>query len=290
MFRHYNDKRIYRNLKINLSTSIVAFCAILFILINFLIARYGLGYESKRIICVSKIDEENIPFLFVFLLSMPLAVALWICPMLKIHDSAFKENEFNNDFLKTLVLIFISFMPLVYFIFISVLNRTSNYIECLCLVSELHMPNYVACGLLIQNCVLIKREWKDDPPEFVKENQAEIKQQKEAKKSEQDKRQYLALIEKSGIRFFIKYYRQILYLPLKDVDITESYSSAEREERLLAAKKIIDLGLSELALSEIIRAYDDILDKDLIDQARKILSEIQKGKSVTSDKHNAIKA
>ena len=118
----------------------------------------------------------------------------------------------------------------------------------------------------------------------------EIEKQQAEKKLERDIKLYLALIEKCGIGFFIKYYRQISRLPLKDVDITESYSFAEREERLLAAKKIIDLGLSELALSEIIRAYDDILDKDLIDQARKILSEIQKGKSVTSDKNNAIKA
>lgn len=99
---------------------------------------------------------------------------------------------------------------------------------------------------------------------------------KAAKKSEQDVQQYLALIEKCGINFFIKYYRQIARLPLKDVAVTESYSSAEREERLFAAKKIIDLGLSELALSEIIRAYDDILDKEVIDLAKELLNEIQK--------------
>ncbi len=97
-----------------------------------------------------------------------------------------------------------------------------------------------------------------------------------AEKSEQDIQQYLALIEKCGIGFFIKYYRQISRLPLKDVDVTENYSSAEREERLLAAKKIIDNGLSELALSEIIRAYDDILDKEVIDRAKELLDEIRK--------------
>lgn len=97
-----------------------------------------------------------------------------------------------------------------------------------------------------------------------------------AKKSEQDIQQYLALIGKCGIGFFIKYYRQISRLPLADVAVTENYSSAEREERLLAAKKIIDSGLSELALTEIIRAYDDILDKAVIDRAKELLDEIRK--------------
>lgn len=103
-----------------------------------------------------------------------------------------------------------------------------------------------------------------------------INNTQETKKYEQDRQQYLALIEKCGIRFFIKYYRQILHLPLKDVDVTENYSSAEREERLLAAKKIIDLGLSELALTEIIRAYNDILDKEVIEHAKVLLDEIRK--------------
>ncbi len=99
---------------------------------------------------------------------------------------------------------------------------------------------------------------------------------KETKKSEQDVQQYLALIEKCGIKFFIKYYHQISRLPLIDVTITENYSSAERQERLLAAQKIINLGLSELALTEIIRAYNDILDKEIIEQAKALLVEIRK--------------
>lgn len=283
MFRHYKDKRIYRNLKISLSTSIISFCVIFIILIYFLIARYGMGYELNQILFVRNIEEDNIALLFFSLLLFPFGVVLGTRNMLKIYYSIFNEKKFNNDYANTLTEIIFSFMPLVLYIFLVAINPKSNYGACLSLVSELHMPIYVACGFLIQNCVLIKREWKENPPDFVRKEQAEKEQQKAAKideqkqkKSEQDIQLYLALIEKCGIGFFIKYYRQISRLPLKDVNVTESYSSAEREERLLAAKKIINLGLSELALSEIIRAYNDILDKEVIDLAKELLAEIRK--------------
>ena len=90
-----------------------------------------------------------------------------------------------------------------------------------------------------------------------------------------DERKYKSLIEKCGIKFFIKYYKQIKRLPLRDVAISENFSPSEREERLLAAKKIIDLNLSEYALSEILKTYGDILDSAEIEQAKTLLEEIK---------------
>ena len=68
-------------------------------------------------------------------------------------------------------------------------------------------------------------------------------------------------------------------MPLRDVTITENYSSTEREERLLAAKKIIDLNLTEFTLNEILKSYSDILNDTEITQAKSLLSELQSNKN-----------
>ena len=124
----------------------------------------------------------------------------------------------------------------------------------------------------------MKREWEANPPrlvqETIKEKQAE--QQMAIDKNNYDK--YKDLIEKSGIKFFIKYYKQIKRLPLRDVTVTENYSSAEREERLIAAKQIIDLNLVEFSLNEILKSYSDILDEEEVAQAKSLLLELQTSK------------
>ncbi|MDE6676366.1 MAG: hypothetical protein K2K12_01460, partial [Clostridia bacterium] len=67
----------------------------------------------------------------------------------------------------------------------------------------------------------------------------------------------------------------IKYLPLRDVTVTESYPPNEKNERILSAKKIIDLGLTEFALNEIINTYRDVLEETEIEQAKFILQEVQ---------------
>ena len=129
---------------------------------------------------------------------------------------------------------------------------------------------------MIWNIVLIKREWKKEPPKFLIYKLKEKEQKKTMKINDQNDKNYKSLIEKSGVKFFIKYYKQIKRLPLRDVAVSENYSSQEREERLLAAKKIIDLGLTEFALREIIAEYSDILDSAEIEQAKSLLSELSK--------------
>ena len=271
MIRQYKNKRIEKNFKItNVLFIISIFLSVLTVII-YLITRY--------VTKTAKVYASE-TFFYTFALATP------IVPML-FTDVAY-ETKNHNAFsiaLGKIIVVHIEVMFLIFFsiIFgiIAALDSTSNYYSFgfdyymgYCFIA--HSFSYVASYILIYNCVLIKREWKENPPDFAKQEYAEKEQQKAAKKTEQDKQLYLALIEKCGIGFFIKYYRQISRLPLKDVNVTESYSSAEREERLLAAKKIINLGLSELALTEIIRAYDDILDKEVIDLAKELLAEIRK--------------
>ncbi|MBP5467086.1 MAG: hypothetical protein J6Y43_05955, partial [Clostridia bacterium] len=85
------------------------------------------------------------------------------------------------------------------------------------------------------------------------------------------------LIEKCGFKFFIKYYEQIKKLPLRDIEIVENYSLEEKQERLYAAKKIIDLNLTEFALNEILTNYD--LNSDEQAKIKTILNKLETNQS-----------
>ena len=63
-------------------------------------------------------------------------------------------------------------------------------------------------------------------------------------------------------------------LPLRDVNVVENYGSAEREERLSAAKKIIDEGMTEIALNEILSTYSNVLKETETRQIKTMLSEL----------------
>lgn len=100
------------------------------------------------------------------------------------------------------------------------------------------------------------------------------KQQKELVKN---KKTGTILIEKCGFKFFIKYYEQIKKLPLRDIEIVENYSLEEKQERLYAAKKIIDLNLTEFALNEILTNYD--LNSDEQAKIKTILNKLETNQS-----------
>ena len=85
-------------------------------------------------------------------------------------------------------------------------------------------------------------------------------------------------------RFFIKYYRQAKRLPLRDVKVTENYSSAEREERLEAVRELIDSGQSEYALQRILEEYGDVLDDSEVQDAKALLAEIEKENHTEDEK------
>lgn len=136
-----------------------------------------------------------------------------------------------------------------------------------------HIPLYIADGFLLH--ILIKREWKENPPEFVIQQQAEKEKAAALKETDAKQKQFRLLIDQCGIKFFIKYYKEIKRMPLRDVEVSENFTPAEREERLSAAKRIIDAGLSEFAFREILHTYADILNETEIQQVRSLLAEWQ---------------
>lgn len=262
MIRQYKNKKIEKNLKISNILFTISICLTVVTVIVYLIIRL-----------VTKTAESN----YIEILFCLFAFLTPTAPMF-FRDLGI-ETESHNDFSNTLwkiVVIHIEVYILVLFTIISgivaaVDGNIDFFLEYAGYCGYFfiaHSFSYIGSYILIYNCVLIKREWKENPPAFYKKKCEE----KERKHNETN---YKQLIEKCGIKFFIKYYKQIKRLPLRDVAISENFSPSEREERLLAAKKIIDLNLSKYALSEILKTYGDILNSAEIEQAKTLLEEIK---------------
>ena len=115
-----------------------------------------------------------------------------------------------------------------------------------------------------------------------------IQESEEARKKaiEQEKttKSYNTLIEQCGTRFFIRYYKQIKNLPMRDIEISENYPYQEKLDRLTAAKKIIDTGLTEFAVNEILKTCSEFLTESEIAQAKEILASLpQSDQSQSTD-------
>ena len=208
---------------------------------------------------------------------------------------SYKESRDNNDVTRIMPYIFFNFIPVAVFavmIFaclIALMAGTygdiSDGVESVSyhlgfmLLSHLFL--IISCGFLIQNCVLIKREWKKNPPQFLikeqlaaAEKQREVNEQARKQKNDEESATCKALLEQCGMQFFIKYYPQLKRLPLPDIDVSDHYFP-ERQVRLTAAKKIVDSGLTECALHYIIETYGDVLSSEVIDRAKSILNEVK---------------
>ncbi len=140
-----------------------------------------------------------------------------------------------------------------------------------------HIFLIISSGFLIQNCVLIKREWKTNPPPFLLKEQKRAAEQAQKQKAEQDIATCKALLEECGMQFFIEYYPQLKRLPISDINVSDHYFP-ERQVRLTAAKKIVDLGLTECALRYIIETFGDIFPEEIIERAKNLLNEIENKK------------
>ena len=199
-----------------------------------------------------------------------------------------KESKQDNDVTRISLYIFINFIPTAVFVAMMLVGLIAaifggyQYISSGVIIISYHLgymlvPRLgliIANGLLIQNCVLIKREWKTNPPQFIIEEQQRVEEEAQKQKLEQDTATCKTLLEECGMQFFIEYYPQIKRLPLRDVTVSDRYLS-EREVRLVAAKKIVDSELSEYAFHYIIDAYSDILPSDAIERAKSLLNEIE---------------
>ena len=154
-----------------------------------------------------------------------------------------------------------------------------------------HIFVFISGGFYIHTYVLVKRDWEENPPVFYKPDwkKAEEKAQsaedrREEREARKEEEHYRRQIEICGARFFIKYYRQAKRLPLRDVKVTENYSSAEREERLEAVRELIDSGQSEYALQRILEEYGDVLDDSEVQDAKALLAEIEKENHTEDEK------
>lgn len=277
MFRVYSNNKIYKNFRRARIFYIIALVIAILIVITDVISTYVINSES--------IDMVRIMF-YMFALLIPLCSRdLKNVKWRKANEDLENEAKNNNDFSKLAALIIYSFSPLIILIidcFIMICTKGYSPFHwayyCGCMFPS-HLFVYIADIFLIQNCALIKEEWKKNPPKFIKEEAAEKARIEQEKAFNQKMDLYQNLIKQCGIKFFIKYYGQIKRLPLRDVTVTENYSSEEREERLLAAKKIIDSGLTVFALSEILKTYSDALNENEIMQAKALLEEIEKSNS-----------
>lgn len=148
---------------------------------------------------------------------------------------------------------------------------------------------------LSENKKIIKNAWLINPPQWLLEEQKQKAEEKiteieETKKKEQQKldeakkKEQQKLIEKCdnllktcGMKFFIKYCKQITSLPIRDVTITENYTQIERWQRLNAAKRIIDSNLTVMALTKTIDDYGNALSEDEVKKAKELIQEYKNG-------------
>ena len=268
MIRKYKNEKIHRNLEIIRVLSFISLIISFIVFIVYLINR-------RR----DFIPDEHLESLFYFgLLFIPFFNLIYACNALKFTPRV--ETKKTNDFKYIILEIILSSYNIIILIFSSIISLLSGKADVLiwanCCGRMLvgHIFSYIALGFLIQNAVLIKKEWKIDTPYFIKKEKAIKQQRKIDQTNTQNEIKGKDLIEKCGIRFFIKYYEQIKNLPLRDIAIEENYTSQEKEERLTAAKKIIDNNLDSTVLAFIIKKYENYLNQEEINSAKSLLDTI----------------
>ena len=262
MIREYKNVKFYKNLRIaNILSSIALGIAVILIVIDifqFAIGALSIKLTFNEILGALKLKfaEQGEIFFYAFVWSVPQTVR----GLRKTENKG--ETRFNNDYSKIMFIILWSLVPyyiLLFSIFLSIIFGDYfhlHYWAYRCGYMFLsHIFVYVGDCFLIGNLKIIKEDWKSNPPEFIVLRKQAKNKAKSEQKSEQQKKTSNQLLEKSGFKFFIKYYEQIKNLPLRDVEIEENYSPAEREERLNAAKKIIDSNLTLIAINEIMANY-----------------------------------
>lgn len=281
MIKRYTNEKIYKNFKV--AKILTGIALVLFTLL----------FVNDVICIVLDIKKFNYILVIQYLIMLGPILSVYIMSG-KMWFGYGYQSRLNNDILNLKSVVIISFLPwyfvlynlvvdLIWEIFFDrglYLSFVFAKIMGSCLPQ--HIFVYIADIFLVKNCKLIKAEWEENPPLFLREGkkfQAMVEEEKARKEIERKEKQDLkkceACIEKCGVRFFIKYYRQILNLPLRDVEVSENYTSEEKEERLNAAKKLVNLNLSKMALTEIIKKYSDSLKAEEVEQAKALLKEME---------------
>ncbi len=132
---------------------------------------------------------------------------------------------------------------------------------------------WVSAILLSQNCKLMAQEWNENPPTYVREEKNKLESIKLQKQSLYDIQTTKQILEQCGMKFFLKYYKLLVRLPIRDIEVDKNFTPEEKTERLNAAKTIITQNFSKYAAQHILDNYADLLTDDEKAIAREILAE-----------------
>lgn len=272
MIREYKNQKIYKDFKIVKVLSLISLILAFIALLTFIIVEYLVQKKA--------FEFTHIVFMIIWI-TIPFGLynnARKVKPTNKVE-----ETKWNNDIANLTTTIVVSFTDIILVIFLTLIGLIFGTMETALLAAYLlgysfisHIFSYISAIILIHALYFIKKGWKATPPKNYAEEQNKIKEQRELTKQENLSKRCNTLLEKCGMRFFIKYLKQIQTLPLRDVIIEENYSSSERNERLNATKEIVDLDMVKLALNQIIQNYSSALKSEEIENARDLLKEFEK--------------
>lgn len=110
---------------------------------------------------------------------------------------------------------------------------------------------------------------KEKQERLAKKEKEEKELQKKRLADERSKKSKF-LLEQCGVHFFLKYYSQIVRLPVRDIAVEEFYSPEERNERLVAAKRIVNENLTALVADNILQNFRDFLTETEVEFAEKL--------------------
>ena len=284
MLRQYNNKKIYKNLKIAKVLAIINLTLLAFLLVFDLLDLFLWNKTPSwgNLPTSTRIDWLAILVAVYF---TPVTFLEWISQVIRKNSQP--ETKDNNDVFNIKRTISFTFYSCICCGLLSVFAGgiwKAIYFVC-CWLGYAFGSNlliYIADIFLGITCKLIREEWEADPPRFILEEKAakeerkrEIEREKQELLEQKNNEIYENLIQQCGVRFFIKYYEQIESLPLRDVRILEDYPYEEKEERLQAAREIIDKNLQVLAFENILQSYSAMLDSAEIEKAKAILQYLK---------------
>lgn len=140
-------------------------------------------------------------------------------------------------------------------------------ISIVCLITP-RILTWTGIGIFAKTCRDVGQHYNAIITARQQEEEADRKLVDEARKMEYDVKHLLA---ESGFKFFLKYYPQLVRMGVRDVNVEEDYSPTEKEERLKAAKKLIDSGLASAAAQQILEKFPDLLSREEKELALRII-------------------
>ncbi len=136
-----------------------------------------------------------------------------------------------------------------------------------------HLCSYITIIFYALCCKEKKKELSKDLALYLVDEKKKMLEKQHIEKIANDKTSTQQLLEQCGMKFFLKYYKTLLRLPVRDIEIDENYTSEEKTERLTAAKSLIEQGFSKYAAQHIVDNYADLLTNDEKVTANEILSK-----------------